>query len=404
KHFKTFQTEGVGVVLFFLLCTSALVGSHLYLFNIKFSLIRIIPILSIVYFFFTHRSSYHSNNTYYYTVGFFFIYTVYTFIISLSNWEFVSFSQFFNFLYPLLIIYVVLTFMYQNVEKFLYYFYLVCYIALYVLSVFALYEYLTGFHLKGSSMHLSINQARNLPTTFYTNVNDFAVVMTMLLCYFLAYRKNILNSKKHLISILFILITATCIILTGARIAQISLILFLLFYIRKFLFKKKTLFFIIGGVTIFILIIYFFNFADSSGQTRMNLYRYAFVSLFDSYFLGFGINMDPHYFSTLNNYDLFKEIINGHSYLLGMLISSGLGIFILYILLIIHVEKKMAYYKIDEFFMLPLLYILLLFGPSSSTFFWPHYLFFCSYVAYSYYLEKSAEKNKPNPLLKERCH
>ncbi len=87
--------------------------------------------------------------------------------------------------------------------------------------------------------------------------------------------------------------------------------------------------------------------------------------------------MERYYFTSLDNYSLFRDIINTHSFILEMLISSGLIVFLLYVALLIYIEKKTLKIAKNEFVLLPILYVMLLFAPSSSIRFMDLLYLFC---------------------------
>jgi hypothetical protein len=127
--------------------------------------------------------------------------------------------------------------------------------------------------------------------------------------------------------------------------------------------------------------------ADNTLGYRFHLYSGAFSSLFDSYGLGFGIWGDRYYFSLQDNRDLLHGLTNVHSYLLQILITSGLVPFLAYILLIAYIMRTMAHAGRNEFWILPVFYLFLLFAPSSSLFLWGQYLLFVFMVSYACHVE-----------------
>ena len=183
--------------------------------------------------------------------------------------------------------------------------------------------------------------------------------------------------------LLYILFICCTLLLLRCRIAELVVGIFLIFYFRHFIKENKIiwLIFLLGGA---VVMFYFWLLGtDSSTNLRGNLYCYSFKSLFDSYFLGFGAGMDRHYFMSLNNYALFHGIVNTHSFLFEMLISSGLVVFLLYVALLTYIENKTLKIAKNEFVLLPILYVVLLFAPSSSVDLWIHYIFFSVFVGIS---------------------
>ena len=171
--------------------------------------------------------------------------------------------------------------------------------------------------------------------------------------------------------------------MTRCRTSLIVLFLFCLFLQRKFILRHKTFFSIAGALCITAFVVWFTFFADHSISIRQRLYLYSFVSLFDSYGLGFGLDGDRLFYASFDNYSLFGDITNSHSYLLNILLTSGIVFFLGYLFLLFYLMRRIAVrHGRNEFWAIIPLYVFLLFAPSSANFLWIHYLFFASIVGY----------------------
>lgn len=370
----------IGVILFFLLCLSAITGYYTYFVSTKLAFIRIMPMVVFCFLLCLPKLKY--DKPYYYAIGFFLIYTVYTIFISIFYVEFIQLLYLLNYVLGFVIVYCSLTLIYIDAKKYLYYFFLISCISSVALSAMAWFEYFTNFHLSASFSCLPEHAGTNYPCAFWANPNDFAVVLSLFFTYALAYKKNCCKNRFQFINSAYILLICSTLLLLRCKTALLVVGLFLIFYFRQFIKKHKIvwLIFFLGGVAA-MLYLWFIG-TSFSTNLRLNLYRYAFKSLFDSYFLGFGAGMERYYFTSLDNYSLFRDIINTHSFILEMLISSGLIVFLLYVALLIYIEKKTLKIAKNEFVLLPILYVMLLFAPSSSVDLWIHYIFFAVYVGY----------------------
>lgn len=370
----------IGVILFILLCLSAITGYYTYLVSTKLAFIRILPIAAFCFLLCLPKSKY--DRSYCYTVGFFLVYTAYTVFLSIFYVEFVRLLDVLNYVLGFVIVYCSLTLIYIDAKKYLHYFFLISCLASIALSLMAWFEYFTNFHLSASFSCLPENERTNFPCAFWANPNDFAIVLSLFFIYVLAYSKNCRKKRLWFVELLYILFICCTLLLLRCRIAELVVGIFLIFYFRHFIKENKIiwLIFLLGGA---VVMFYFWLLGtDSSTNLRGNLYCYSFKSLFDSYFLGFGAGMDRHYFMSLNNYALFHGIVNTHSFLFEMLISSGLVVFLLYVALLTYIENKTLKIAKNEFVLLPILYVMLLFAPSSSVDLWIYYIFFAVYVGY----------------------
>jgi hypothetical protein len=116
-----------------------------------------------------------------------------------------------------------------------------------------------------------------------------------------------------------------------------------------------------------------------STSVRLYLYKYALISPLSNFGLGFGIDYSAEYFRTINDANL-HNIINPHSYILELLINSGVLVVLYYITINAILLVSNWSNKNYDLFVQIIIYNLLLFSSSSSTFLWPIYLFFIVYI------------------------
>jgi len=326
--------------------------------------------------------------SFYVVSAFFLLYIAYTMAITIMYGRAVNVSNIANFFFIFLIVIALLWLFCSEPHQSMNFFYNVCCINLVVSTILAGIELTTGWHLPMSNMHLPENIAHNVnfPTGFFNNTNDFSIIVVLCYCFAMAYRINILKSKKHWGDYILLALCLACLCMTRCRTALMALTLFSLFIQRKKLKRYKTLLGIIGVVFLVCAALAFFLVHNHSTSVRLNLYLYSFASLLDSYCLGYGIGGDLYYYASLDNYTQFGHIINTHSYILHFLLTSGIIFFIGYIALLVYLMRKIAInHGRNEFWAMIPLYVLVLFAPSSSHLLWAQYLFFCSLVGYTCY-------------------
>lgn len=377
--------EKLGKYLFVLLCASIFVGGYCYIHFTFLTGIRILTLCSIIYYLCLPYQK--KSPLYYATLLFFLIYTCYTSFISLFYPYELTIGNYFNFLFIPFLFVALMGPACSSPRDYLKYFYYFCYAALVIFFVFGVIEYYTESHLYGSALNLQTEEflSKHSISIFSHNPNDFATVLTLTLLFFLSYRKVFLSQKRWIIDILFTLFSLLLIYISGCRTALCILFLYFVFYFRQFFKRYRWVSYTSGFLLILGMVFYFVHFMDESIVTRWHLYQYAFISLFDSYGLGMGIRGDAYYLSQMQNVDLFMFITDSHSYLFQMLFTSGIFCFLAYLLLIIKMERVIAMDERNEFWVLPILYLLILFAPSSCLFLWAHYLFFAMFVCYSEY-------------------
>ncbi len=388
-------------IAFAILCLGAFTNTFLWLPQLTF--LRLGVLLTFTVLFFSKRKELGSN--FYAVTLFYFAYIIYTLLLTLICEGDVTLSLVVNFLFILLLVVAALWLFCSAPRDALRFFYLVCALFLFVSFVLASIEMTTGWHLPMSNMHLTDNKFvieadnKNYPTGFFYNTNDFAVIVALAFCFIMSYRVNLLENRKRGMDFLFVALCVGCLCLTRCRTALVAVALFCLFLQRKFVIRHKV-FFITSAAVAFVagLVIVAF-FADHSISIRQNLYLYSFVSVFDSYGLGFGLNGPKNFFSSFDNYNLFGHIVNTHSYLLEFLITSGLPFFVGYLCLLAYLMRKIAVnHGRNEFWVMIPLYAILLFAPSSSGDIGAQYLFFCAMAGYA-----GLSENVPQPKCPSVC-
>ena len=358
---------------------TAIVGAYAYLYFTPLTLIRLVAPLMLVLLLFLPKAEY--DKPYFLTIAFYFLYTLHTVVMSVFYCEYISLIDVLNYVLGMSIVIATLTMTYSRPQAIFRFFYKFSLVALSLLIIFAWVERLADWHLKGATCMQVGYTGERLPCGFWANANDFAVVLTFFLLFMLAYAKNVLKKGRWFAALFFIATFATLVMLK-CRIAMSVTVLFAIYYYRDSLRRYLKIILpllLLGGAALLVL---FLTKGTSSGTVRLNLYEYALLSIRDSYFLGFGAKMERVYYTWLNNATLFHNDINTHSFLFEMVISSGLFIFILYLLLLCFLEKKIGEKGKNEFYLLLPAYVILLFAPSSSVDLWFHYLFFAVAVGY----------------------
>ena len=247
-------------------------------------------------------------------------------------------------------------------------------IAYYVLSLMIGYvEYFTGWHLPTTN-HLGT-------TGLYYDVNSYSVLLVMAALFIFAYCDHFITTKRRLmgflplVACLPLLVWNRC--MTGLVVIVLAIIVHFMLKIRN---RKVVVAILSSAAILFVTtVILLWDIVIP----RLQIYALSLYSLYDSFGLGYGVNGDSYYMSLVNNYDITKGLTNAHSYLLQIPLTSGLVVFVLYCLIIARIMRSSASRGRNLFWIMPLLYLLLLFSPSSSLMLWTHYIFFCSYICYA---------------------
>ena len=384
-------------IAFAVLCAGAFTNTFTLIPHLTF--LRVILPLVLCVLLFAERV--RLDSSFYVVCSFFFTYIVYTLVLTLAYGREVPFPDIANFLFILLMVVASLWFFCAAPRDSLKILYWVCIVNLMVSFLLATVEMTVGWHLPMSNMHLPekvmivTEHNQNFPTGFFHNKNDFAIAIALSFCYIISYRIHFIKEKTWWKDVGLLLLCLSCLLLARGRTALIAVVLFLLFTQRRFFLKYKIFFGVLGTLCLIGAAVFFFCFTDPSMSIRENLYLYSFVSLFDSYGLGFGLGGDRYYFASLDNYGLFENITNTHSYLLDFLLTSGIFFFAGYLLLLFYLMRRIAKTKgrNEYWFMVPL-YVFLLFAPSSAAHLWIHYLFLGAIVGYMV-MPQTMEEPKP---------
>ncbi|MBQ7734516.1 MAG: O-antigen ligase family protein [Bacteroidales bacterium] len=373
-------------IAFAVLCLGAFTNTFLLLPQVTFLRLGVVLMFCGLLFFEKIRL----DSGFYAVAAFFTAYIAYTLLLTLLYGRAVTISGTVNFFFILLLVIASLWLFCAAPRQSMRFFYIVCGINLVVSTGLAGAEMLTGWHLPMSNMHLPekvmivAEHNQNYPTGFFNNKNDFAIVVLLSFCYWMAYRLHFIKERKRWADFLFLGLCVACLCMTRCRTSIIGLFLFCLFLQRGFILKHKTFFGIAGGLCLVAFLVVFLFFADHSISIRQKLYLYSFASLYDSYGLGFGLDGDKFFYASFDNYGLFGDITNSHSYLLDILLTSGLFFFVGYLFLLFYLMRRIAVrHGRNEFWAMIPLYVFLLFAPSSANLLWIHYLFFASIAGYA---------------------
>ncbi len=373
-------------IAFAVLCLGAFTNTYFLLPQLTFVRLGVLMIMAGLLF----ATKARLDTSFYAVSTFFFLYITYTLIITLIYGHAATITNTVNFTFILLLMIATLWIFCTAPRQSMRFFYIVCGINLVVSTGLASAEMLTGWHMPMSNMHLPENMMivaehnQDYPTGFFNNMNDFAIVVVLSFCYWLAYHLHFIKERKRWTDFLFLGLCVACLYMTRCRTALMALVLFGLFTQRHMLMKYKTLLFITGIFLLIGMVVTFFLIHNVSTSVRLNLYLYSFASFYDSYGLGFGLDGDKFFYASFDNYGLFRNIIDAHSYLLDFLLTSGIIFFIGYLFLLFYLMRKIAgRHGRNEFWALLPLYVFLLFAPSSANFFWIHYLFFASIAGYA---------------------
>lgn len=373
-------------IAFAVLCLGAFTNTFLILPQFTFLRLGVVMVFCGLLF----SEKIRLDSGFYAVAAFFTVYVAYTLLLTILYGRAVTVSGTVNFFFILLLVIASLWLFCAAPRQSMRFFYIVCGINLVVSTGLAGVEVLTGWHLPMSNMHLPENMMivaehnQSYPTGFFNNKNDFSIVVVLSFCYWMAYRMHFIKDRRRWADVLFLALCVACLCMTRCRTALMALVLFGLFTQRHKLMKHKTLLFITGIFLLIGMVVTFFLIHNISTSVRLNLYLYSFASLYDSYGLGFGLDGDKFFYVNFDNYELFGNITNAHSYLLDFLLTSGIIFFIGYLFLLFYLMRKIAErHGRNEFWAMLPLYVFLLFAPSAAEFFWIHYLFFASLAGYA---------------------
>jgi len=258
-----------------------------------------------------------------------------------------------------------------------------------MMSLVGMVEFLTGWHLPFS--RASVMNVDDICGLSF-NPNDYAVLVAMSLLYWFAYRKNFVVGRDIWVDVLYAVVAFVVFVVSQCRSAIVVEILFLGFMCRDKLKKYMRPLLVVGVIAIVAIVVLLRH--DDTLSYRGWLWVASFNSLFDSYGFGFGIWGDRHYLSLQDNRDQLHGLTNAHSYLFQMLFTSGIVVFLAYVLLLFYLMRTMSKAGRNEFWVMPFFYLLLLFSPASSLFLWGQYLLFVFIVCYAGYVVQNENQIK----------
>lgn len=323
---------------------------------------------------------------FYVVAGYFLLYGVWTWLASLLWGEQISAKETMRFFSIPVLVIALSRVMLISPRKMLKAFFYVCNIYLIAMGGMGYIETFTGWHLPTSACPNGMHQASGL----CFNQNDYSVMLIMAALYIFAYCSHYLQKKWHIFGLAAI---GACIPImlwndcrTGLAVSAVAIVFYYMRYASvspagTMIKNRKVIFtiLIIAAILAAVAVILNRKILDA----RFQIYCTSFVSLYDSYGIGFGINGDKHYLSELNNYNITRGLTNAHTYLFQILFTSGLPIFLLYCLMTALIMKHSSTQGYNLFWIMPIFYLLLLFSPSSSLYLWGHYLFFCIFICYA---------------------
>lgn len=241
-------------------------------------------------------------------------------------------------------------------------------------GLIALYEIVTGNYLFLSDKSLSFYQERSIlestvglriPVSVFDNANNYALFLIFPIFCSLALsqiKKTFLGKFWSLIlSFSFIVL----LFLTQSRSALLGLGLgFTAIFLIKIIkgnFNKKLIFFILltlGSLSALpwllshsyfyeALIAFDITQAGGSDAIRINLIKNGLVFLFDTLLAGVGLGNIEYYMKYHTLYNT-GGIINIHNWWMEILVTSGIFIFIFYLILYIKNSYKLYYYSIKK--------------------------------------------------------
>lgn len=381
------KTDASPIVLA-LLWIGALAGGYLYVVHPTLMLLRIMLAAGIVYLLFSQHQQ-HSK-IYYFTLLYFTVYTIETIIVTQIYGATNTKGDYVNFLSIAPLVLVTLAIGCRNPRRTLKLFYWLCLTYVPLMGVMGIVEHITGWHLPLSGSFNGSPEIASLPTGLSYNPNDYSVLIALALIFVWAYRRKFVSQNKLWIDIVYGVIGSSAFIFAKCRAGLVVEVLMICYMFRG-AFRKywkgvlAAAIILIAGASAYLIR------HDHTIIYRIHLYAGAFQSLFDSWGMGFGILGDQHYFGMQDDRSLYRGYVNAHSYLTQILLTSGLVIFIAYIALIASLMHNMAKGGRNEFWMMPMAYLLLLFSPSSSLFLWGQYLFFAIIVCYASYIAENQE-------------
>lgn len=298
----------------------------------------------------------------------------------------------------------------------------------FIFGIIGIYEIITGnyyfipeemqaYYENVSSHRSSINM--RIPISIFGNPNNFALFNLFAIFGSIALTGIKKTFKGKFLSLISIFFFIFLLIATQSRSGFIGFILGIVFliylYLNRFSLKKRLILIIIS-LFIFLLISSFLisrkelyeplvaiNRDTGSDLIRINLIKNGLVFLYDTYFMGVGLGHIEYHMST-HAINATYGIINIHNWWMEILVSSGIFIFIFYLIIYIRSLWKlflMSRVSKDNdtiiisicFFCFLIAFILGAMGPSSlmisSEWLWPIMALIMNFVNVDYLTDKT---------------
>jgi len=377
-----------------LLIIASIAGPAIYIGIQELQLFRIALLISTLFIImiYSHKKLNVRDVNSIIVLAFFSFYFFWTISISifLSN---LNINDLFNFFILYLLILNIIFYINLNPKSFFDVLYKISILMFFIMFIIALWEIMTHNHLAVSTSNNVASYIEYMPTTFFTNPNDFAAILTMIILFSL-YNNRIMQKNNVKLLLIMFIIAEFIAFITNSRLNILVLSLtFILYFIKpKYFLHILIITIIILGISIpivdFIKTNDIFNidyliaglgFGGDSTSVRSTLYLDAILSIEKNFGLGHGINSSMLYFLNLNDPALHGAV-NTHNYVLELLINSGVVVFFFFILLNIFLTYRFIVKKMYFNIYLLFMYYIILMSSSSSLFLWYHYIFFLGLI------------------------
>jgi O-antigen ligase len=251
-------------------------------------------------------------------------------------------------------------------------------ILMFLLTVpIALYEFWFNKHLpmavQAEGMMMNIREEfinRRLASVTFGNLNGYNTMLCFMMPFVFNYLLKAINNRQKLLRWVMVFCLSLIVLMNGSRGAVICLIIVFLFFLKRFLQVRKSLFFLSAIAliasyflityydTVLILITYRFQHADSGNDDRLKLIACGWDALWNSGLFGVGAgNFKP---TMKLNYHL--ELTSPHNLFLEIGVQYGLIILLLFIGLLVrlflkqkvNIDKSAKFIVLSSLFMFPL--------------------------------------------------
>lgn len=386
----------VFVILFEVYCLSLLIGQTLYIFFPKLQFLRIFSICLFV-FFILYWTKFYIKKELFYFLLFFVLYMVFLLLSSIRKINFFLSNAMINYIVLMLIIFNLSVF-FTMINRIIISRILIkiIYVYLILCNLIALWEIITQNHLPVSKFSVQNNNYffLHIPTTFFTNENDYMSIYLLLFLLLISIKKNILKEKILFFDFILLSLLVFQSFITGARLVQLCLVIFVF---MTFIQKKIQIIFLLLALFLYIYLLNFDTINvtliemfsnQGSNEVRKNLYLLALDSLFNidsTMFLGLGMNGAVNFYKNVKT-DLFIAGIEApHNFLCELILNCGFFMTSLFVCLVIYILIKLQKTKYLYLRNIMLLYFIILCAPASAVFLWPQYLVLFTVFYYSCY-------------------